>query len=150
MAGADVPLHLTVVQRGKLREPHYQALCEDYRQRFRRFGTLEVVEAEPRSGRPIWPEHTRFRVLLDMDGKTYSSPALAQTVDSWVQAHGRLAFAIGGADGHDPATRTTAQAAWSLGPMTLPHHLAHLVVIEQLYRAATILAGLPYHHGGRE
>jgi 23S rRNA (pseudouridine1915-N3)-methyltransferase len=58
-----------------------------------------------------------------------------------------LALLIGGADGHAPEVLARADQAWSLGPLTLPHMLVRLLVVEQLYRAHTILAGHPYHRG---
>lgn len=81
---------------------------------------------------------------------------IAHTTDSLVaflrqlQAAGRrqLAWVIGGADGLDKAVRQRAQASWCLTPLTLPHRLAHVLVAEQLYRAQTVLANRPYHHGG--
>jgi len=86
------------------------------------------------------------RVVLDEGGRAISSEALAK----WI-AHTRdngcktLAFLIGGPDGHGAQAVAGAALQLSLGPMTLPHGLARAVLIEQLYRAATILAGHPYH-----
>ncbi len=58
-----------------------------------------------------------------------------------------MAFVLGGSTGLDPAFLAAAEARWSLGPLTLPHELARVVVAEQLYRAGTILRGEPYHKG---
>ncbi len=85
-------------------------------------------------------------VALDETGTTLTSAAFA----SWIGArrdegHRSLAFLIGGADGHGPAALAAARLKLSLGPMTLPHGLARIVLAEQIYRAATILAGHPYH-----
>lgn len=86
------------------------------------------------------------RVALDERGKALTSAAfatfLAQQRDAGV---GHLAFLIGGPDGHGPAALDRATQRLSLGPMTLPHGLARIVLAEQLYRAATILSGHPYH-----
>jgi 23S rRNA (pseudouridine1915-N3)-methyltransferase len=57
----------------------------------------------------------------------------------------RVAFLIGGADGHEPATRAAADAVWALGRLTLQHELALVVLLEQLYRIQTIKRGEPYH-----
>lgn len=84
-------------------------------------------------------------VALDGSGKMYSSEQLAQRMEYWRQ-HGRdLAFLIGGPEGHAPDVIAAAQETWSLGPLTLPHMLVRLVVAEQLYRAASLLANHPYH-----
>jgi len=87
-------------------------------------------------------------VLLDPRGKQHSSEDLAK----WLGAHidrgtQSLLFAVGGADGFSDAARKTASAQISLGKMTLPHELARVVLLEQLYRAFTILKGHPYHTG---
>ncbi len=82
-------------------------------------------------------------VLLTEEGTTYTSVAFAQQLrDSGSQ---RLAFVIGGAEGLDPALKARASWRLSLSPMTFPHELARLLLLEQLYRASSILQGGPYH-----
>jgi 23S rRNA (pseudouridine1915-N3)-methyltransferase len=85
-------------------------------------------------------------VLLDEGGKSLDSEAFARRIgalrDGGTQT---LAFLIGGADGHGDAARSAAGLTLALGAMTLPHQIVRLVLVEQLYRAATILAGHPYH-----
>jgi 23S rRNA (pseudouridine1915-N3)-methyltransferase len=85
-------------------------------------------------------------VVLDERGKTLSSPELAAELATWRDG-GRqdAAFVIGGADGIDPALRARADLAISFGRMVWPHMLVRVMLAEQLYRAATILAGSPYH-----
>jgi 23S rRNA (pseudouridine1915-N3)-methyltransferase len=87
-----------------------------------------------------------LKVALDGAGKAMTSEALAKWLaakrDGGVRT---LAFMIGGPDGHGPAALEAADLKLSLGPMTLPHGLARIVLAEQLYRAATIIAGHPYH-----
>ncbi len=138
-------LHLCLA--ASLRDQHCRALVEDYQTRLRRWGRLELHEGVPRAGQAIWPQAARYRILCDAGGQGYASEALATQVQRWAAAHGPLAFAIGGADGHDAATRAAAETVWSLGPGTLPHQLACVVVAEQLYRAVSILQGTGYHHG---
>ena len=84
-------------------------------------------------------------VCLDGRGKAYSSEQLAQRLEAWRQGGRDLAFLIGGPEGHSPDVLGVAHESWSLGPMTLPHMLVRLVVAEQLYRAASLLANHPYH-----
>jgi 23S rRNA (pseudouridine1915-N3)-methyltransferase len=82
-------------------------------------------------------------VLLTEEGNTYTSVAFAQQLrDSGSE---RLAFVIGGAEGLDPALKARASWRLSLSPMTFPHELARLLLLEQLYRASSILQGGPYH-----
>ncbi|MCE5232660.1 MAG: 23S rRNA (pseudouridine(1915)-N(3))-methyltransferase RlmH [Mizugakiibacter sp.] len=84
-------------------------------------------------------------VALDGRGKAWSSEDLAQQLAHWRMAGRDLVFLIGGPDGHAAEVLARADQRWSLGPLTLPHMLVRLVLVEQLYRAATIVAGHPYH-----
>jgi len=84
-------------------------------------------------------------VLLDEQGLQYSSQQLATQLAAW-QADGRdLCFGIGGPDGVSAACRQRAAATWSLSKLTLPHGLARILCLEQLYRAWTLQSGHPYH-----
>lgn len=84
-------------------------------------------------------------VALDGRGKPWSSEQLAAELGGWRMQGRDLAILIGGPDGHAPAVLERAHQRWSLGPLTLPHMIVRLVLVEQLYRAATMLAGHPYH-----
>jgi 23S rRNA (pseudouridine1915-N3)-methyltransferase len=94
------------------------------------------------------PGRAATLVLLDSRGKQFSSEAFAAWLgrqrDDGVP---RIVFAIGPASGWSDAARLRAQLLFSLGPLTLAHALARLVLAEQLYRASTILTGHPYHTG---
>lgn len=84
-------------------------------------------------------------VVLDGRGRSYSSEQLSQRLQVWRNAGRDLALLIGGPEGHAPEVLSRADEQWSLGPLTLPHMLVRLVVAEQLYRAAALLANHPYH-----
>lgn len=85
-------------------------------------------------------------VALDERGTQMTSPAFAELLARWRDEGARdAAFVIGGADGLDPGLRDRADATQSFGRMVWPHMLARVMLAEQLYRAATILAGSPYH-----
>ena len=75
-----------------------------------------------------------------------SSEDLAKKMEQWSMHHGALSFAIGEAYGHDDCTRAEADFVLSLSPMVLPHQLAHVFMVEQIYRAGCIIANSPYHH----
>jgi 23S rRNA (pseudouridine1915-N3)-methyltransferase len=95
-----------------------------------------VLAALPKQG---------YAIALDVTGKAYSSEQLAQRLEAW-RGQGRdLAFLIGGPEGHADEVVERADERWSLGPLTLPHMLVRLVLAEQLYRAAALLANHPYH-----
>jgi 23S rRNA (pseudouridine1915-N3)-methyltransferase len=84
-------------------------------------------------------------VLLDERGEEPTSLELAQRLSKWLQRGQDVALVIGGSDGHSEELRARAQETLSLSRMTLAHRLARLVLLEQLYRAFTILRGEPYH-----
>ncbi len=152
-------LHVCAV--GRLRAGPERALIDDYATRFDRagrgqgLGPLTLHEVEDRKGGGMAGEATLLdRALprgallcaLDERGKQMSSPDFAALLAKWRDAgRGDAAFVIGGADGLDPALRGRADACLSFGRMVWPHMLARVMLAEQLYRAASILAGSPYH-----
>lgn len=121
---------------------------------------LEAVPAARASGRDrgrrLADEAARLETVLGTDvtmialertGREIDSEMLAARIDRWLAAGRDLVFVVGGADGLDPALTARADFSWSLSPLTFPHQLARLIVLEQIYRASTILAGHPYHAG---
>ncbi|MBN8630965.1 MAG: 23S rRNA (pseudouridine(1915)-N(3))-methyltransferase RlmH [Rhodobacterales bacterium] len=152
-------LHLCAV--GRLRSGPERDLVDDYLQRLDRTGrplglgpaTEHEVEDKKGGGKAAEgallsraiPDGAALCVL-DERGKTLSSPELADMLARWRDG-GRqdAAFVIGGADGVDPGLRDRADLAVSFGRMVWPHMLVRVMLAEQLYRAATILAGSPYH-----
>lgn len=133
----------------------------EYRKRLSRWLPLELVEVEPGirgkgrdTARAMADEGARVLaalprnahvVALDGRGRMHSSGQLAQRLEHW-RGQGRdLAFLIGGPEGHADEVIARADEQWSLGPLTLPHMLVRLLLAEQLYRAAALLAHHPYH-----
>ena len=152
-------LHVCAV--GRLRAGPERVLTDDYYERFDRtgrpFGLGPVAEHEvedKRGGGMAAEAEVLARavpvgavlVTLDERGRVMSSPEFAGMLAKWRDG-GRqdVAFVIGGADGIDPALRARAEASVSFGAMVWPHMLVRVMLAEQLYRAATILAGGPYH-----
>ncbi len=90
------------------------------------------------------PDTARL-ILLDERGKALTSRTMADRLGVHQEQGGDLALAIGGPDGFSDAARASASEIWSLSALTLPHELARLVLVEQLYRAHSILEGHPYH-----
>jgi 23S rRNA (pseudouridine1915-N3)-methyltransferase len=153
---------LSLVAVGKLR-PAMRELCDDYLRRLGRFVRVaerEVREAGRAGSSSLQRETEGDRlleaitdgspvILLDLDGSRWSSEQLAAQLDDWrIDARDR-SLVIGGAAGVSTSVRARATASWSLGPLTLPHELARVIVAEQLYRASSILRGEPYHRGER-
>lgn len=106
--------------------------------------TARAVEAEGSKLLGLLKPAERL-VVLDEGGRSPSSAELAQWLAGW-QADGRdISIAVGGADGLSPACLERAELRWSLSRHTLPHGLARVMAVEQLYRAWTLLTGHPYH-----
>lgn len=133
----------------------------EYRKRLSHWLPLELVEVAPGlrgkgrdAARAMTDEGARVLdaiprnarvVALDGRGRDWTSEQLAQRLEHWRGQGQDLAFLIGGPEGHSAEVLARADESWSLGPLTLPHMLVRLVVAEQLYRAAALLANHPYH-----
>jgi 23S rRNA (pseudouridine1915-N3)-methyltransferase len=139
---------LTVLAIGKLRDAWVRAGCDEYLKRIRGKPAVEVVElrdaSELERRRP-----PRARLwALDERGTQLTSEALAARLKQHMdRGESGIAFVIGGADGLPEDVVRAADFRWSLGALTLPHRLARLIVLEQIYRALSILRGEPYHRG---
>jgi 23S rRNA (pseudouridine1915-N3)-methyltransferase len=153
-------MRITICAVGRLRAGPEKLLIDDYLQRFDRtgralgLGPMSVVEVEDKKGGGMAAEALLLTravpegavlCVLDERGDMMSSPAFADRLTLWRNTGRDLALVIGGADGIDPGLRGRADAALSFGPMVWPHMLVRVMLAEQLYRAASILAGAPYH-----
>ena len=150
---------LRLVHPGSAPKGPLEEAARDYRQRLER--TFRVEETWVRAAKgedrttALADEaerilaHVRDRdrlVALDRTGRALSSEALAERLAAWMQArHTAVVFALGSASGLGDPVVAKAHERWSFGPLTLPHDLARVVLWEQLYRAHTILSGVPYH-----
>ncbi len=146
---------------GRLRSGPELELLDDYLTRFDRtgralgLGPVQVLEVEDKKGGGMEAEAELLRrtipegavlVTLDERGKMLTSPQFADRMAEWRDAGQRdMALVIGGADGISPALRAEADFSISFGKMVWPHMLVRVMAAEQLYRAASILAGSPYH-----
>ena len=126
----------------RMKNAALRAACDDYLSRIRHYAKIE--EREVTEARI--PEGTRV-IALAADGESWTSEQLAELVGRWEMEARDVTFLIGGADGLSAEVLERAERVWSLGPLTLPHELARVVVYEQLYRAYTIRRGEPYHRG---
>ena len=135
-------MKVTVVAVGRLRPP-FQDDIQHYQKLLARHVRLELVEVreDERVERRI-PERA-FTSLLDVGGRSYDSPGLSGFLEQRRQSGLDLCFIVGGPYGLE---LDDVDHRLSLGPLTLPHQLARVVLLEQLYRAHKILAGEPYHH----
>ena len=127
-----------------------QELTAEYSKRIRAYNSgIELAEFRDEERMLQAADKTAGRlVLLDSRGKQFSSEQFANFIrDNQDSAVSQLAFGIGPHDGFSERTRGSAHLLLSLGAMTLPHELARVVLLEQIYRAYTILKGHPYHLG---
>jgi 23S rRNA (pseudouridine1915-N3)-methyltransferase len=142
---------------GSLKRSFYQEACRFYQDRLQGFAKVELLELKEskansaeqiqlQEGQSLLHSATGLLVGLDEAGRCFRSQQLA----SWItelenQGISRLSLMVGGAEGHSEQLKSQVKLLWSLSPLTLPHDLARLVLLEQLYRAETIRSGHPYH-----
>jgi 23S rRNA (pseudouridine1915-N3)-methyltransferase len=143
---------------GKTKEPAIETLTGEYLKRISRYAevagvvlkdeaaVLSLASGERLQKRSQNKERYKL-VLLDSRGKQFSSEELAEFLEREQGNATPLLFAIGGSDGFREEARRQAGIILSLGKMTLPHELARVILVEQLYRAFTILKNHPYHLG---
>ena len=140
---------------GKLKEKHFAAACAEYVKRLGAFCKLTdnpsqaqidaALEKEAAAILAKIPKGSKI-VALCVEGKLLSSPDLAQELAKWtVDGASHFTFLIGGSFGLHPSVKEKAQLRLSMSPMTFPHHLARVMVLEQIYRAFQINAGTRYH-----
>jgi 23S rRNA (pseudouridine1915-N3)-methyltransferase len=151
---------IAVLSVGRPERTHLGALCDDYAERIRRFGIeldvrwikgvreggrftdAHVMEREARSLQEALPERSRL-IALAPEGLSLTTEEFARRMEGWSAP--RAVFVVGGPLGLAPSILHVAHATVSLSAMTLPHELARVVLFEQIYRAVTILRGVPYH-----
>jgi len=135
-------MKITVLSVGRLRAPYADDIAH-YEKLLGHYAPLELIELrEPEKLAKRVPQRA-FVSLLDDTGESYDSLAFSRLIEQRRASGLDLCFVIGGAYGID---LERADHRLSLGPMTMPHQLARVVLLEQLYRAHAILAGAPYHH----
>lgn len=156
---------VTILCVGKLKEKFYAEAVAEYSKRLKRHCTLEIIEL-PESRLPDDPSTAEIRqalaaeatliegklpkggavIAMCIEGKELSSPALAEKMEQFaLGGASQLTFLIGGSVGLDAALKQKADLRLSMSPMTFPHHLARIMLLEQIYRAYQILSGSKYH-----
>ncbi|MBK7582290.1 MAG: 23S rRNA (pseudouridine(1915)-N(3))-methyltransferase RlmH [Myxococcales bacterium] len=138
-------MRLSVVAVGKLKEPAFRELCDDYLGRIRRYTRLDEIEVKDDAALARAVPADTWVVALEVDGERLNSEAFARRLETWTgRGKGNVAFLIGGAEGIPEAVSRAADARLSLSSLTLPHRLARVVLFEQIYRGFSILRGEPY------
>lgn len=141
---------------GKLKEDFYLKACQEYQKRLSSFCRLEVLEI-PEDTRPGGLEREGEKILaaippqsyvvaMCIEGEKMSSRELSRKMEKWKNSGiSRLCFVIGSSEGLSDKVKKRAGLRLSMSPMTFPHHLARVMVLEQIYRAFSISAGSKYH-----
>jgi 23S rRNA (pseudouridine1915-N3)-methyltransferase len=151
-------MRLRVIWTGKTRDAHLRALMSDYLKRLSHFVKCEVSELRESSGAEkktgIDRDSKRIsdglhagaiNVLLDPEGTEWTSQQLAKEIQRWqVSGTKEVTFIVGGPNGVSAELSARADKRWSLSRLTLTHEMSRVVLLEQLYRAYTIIHGLPY------
>lgn len=154
-------MNITILTVGRIREKPIAALCEEYAGRIRKYGhrvSIVEIKDEPGGGQPariLAGEAGRLRsriprsaysIALDVSGETFSSNVLAEKLgDLMMQGSNEVVFLIGGPLGLDRDLVARCCRVFSLSSLTFTHEMTRLILLEQLYRANTILRGEPYH-----
>ncbi|MBU3568414.1 23S rRNA (pseudouridine(1915)-N(3))-methyltransferase RlmH [Polynucleobacter alcilacus] len=145
-------MRLTIVSVGHKMPDWVATATQDYVKRMPADCSIEIKEIKP----DLTPAKEAIKIAasipkgssviaLDERGKDQTTQNLATQLASWRQEGVDITFLIGGADGLDLSLKANAQALWRLSSLTLPHAMARVLLVEQLYRAWTILQGHPYH-----
>ena len=156
---------VTIICVGKLKEKFYQEAAAEYGKRLKGYCKLNIVElteqklpknptlgeiqsALEKEGDAVWgtiPPNSSV-IALAIEGKPRSSEEMAEMISAWTHSAAKhLVFVIGGSYGLHPSVKAGAWAALSMSPMTFPHHLARVMLLEQLYRTFKIQEGSDYH-----
>ncbi|MEM7119434.1 MAG: 23S rRNA (pseudouridine(1915)-N(3))-methyltransferase RlmH [Chloroflexota bacterium] len=151
---------IQVVAVGKVKTKSWQLLQADYSKRIGRYVDFKLAEVKDSVGRGQ-PDSVAMQkegeqllkassganrlILLTENGRSYPSPQFATYLQKQLEIYGRLAFLIGGPVGFADAVRATAHDQLALSPMTFPHEMARVILLEQLYRAFTIRNREKYH-----
>lgn len=151
-------MNITVICVGNLKEKFFRDACDEYIKRLGRFGKItvrELPEVQGANGQDIEKEGKNiikaipkgsYIIPLCVEGKELSSPALAEKISTLgLSGTSEITFIIGGSDGLSHEVKALGDFRLSFSPMTFPHQLMRVILLEQVYRAFTINAGASYH-----
>jgi 23S rRNA (pseudouridine1915-N3)-methyltransferase len=143
--GRGAPLKLRVVAVGKLRDEGLRGLCDDYKNRIRRYVNIDEVEVKDERSLLAKIAKGAWLIALDPREDQPTSTELARKLSKWLElGRPEVSFVIGGAEGLPEDIEKRADERLSLSRLTLPHRIARLVLFEQLYRGFSILRNEPY------
>ena len=150
-------MQIRLVCIGNLKEKFWQSATEEYKKRLQKFCILQIIELEEQNkyqdvnkilseeGKSIIANLGGYNILLDIEGKAYSSEDLANKIKQTLLSSSTITFIIGGSYGVSDEVKRSVQERISFGRITMPHNLARVVALEQIYRAFMINSGAKYH-----
>ena len=139
-------LRVTVICLGRLKEKHYIAACAEYLKRLTAYCQPEVIELPENGDIAAKLPRGAHVIALCIEGEKTDSPGLARHLEKCaLTGCSRVCFLIGGSEGLPESVKAAADWRLSMSDMTFPHHLARVMLLEQIYRAFTISAGAKYH-----
>ncbi len=153
-------MKILIVAVGRLKERHWREAADEYLKRLRPYATVEIIEVPDRDVSADEPKALKAEaegilkalpesahvVVLEPGGVQQSSEELAAWMElAGIEGRSTIAFVVGGAAGLDVSVLKRANERLSLGPMTFPHQLARVILLEQVYRGFLIMRGEPYH-----
>lgn len=149
---------ITLLTVGTIKEPYLQLGIQEFTKRIKAFANLTIIEIKESSlDHPtlaLKEEGERlekalpkdgYRVVMAIEGSTFTSIQLSQQFEKIQQTHSHLVCILGGSHGVAESIKKQAHALWSFSSLTFPHQLFRLIVVEQMYRGMSILAHHPYH-----
>lgn len=152
--------HISVIAVGKIRKPHWKIAQEDYNLRIKRYTDFALVEIKDSVGRGQPDDVAKQKegeqllkaagsahrkIALTETGRPMDSERFAEYLQRQVQLYGRVTFLIGGPVGFSDDVLIECDEQLSLSPMTFPHELARVILLEQIYRACTLINNEQYH-----
>ncbi len=155
-------MKLRILAVGRVKNGAIKTICSDYIARIKRYIKIEIVEVKDAGHQDRMAERIKRDegdallkalpkgsklVALTRFGQTESSRRFADRLEKWQNDGIDVSFVVGGAHGLDDRILDTADYRWSLSELTLPHELARVFLLEQIYRGSTIIRGEPYHKG---
>lgn len=150
-------MQIRLVCVGNLKEKFWQSAIEEYKKRLQKFCNLQIIELDEQNkyqdvnkilseeGKSIIANLGGYNILLDIEGKAYSSEELANKIKQTLLSSSTITFIIGGSYGVSDEVKKSVQERISFGKITMPHNLARVVALEQIYRAFMINSGAKYH-----
>ncbi|HEC82467.1 MAG TPA: 23S rRNA (pseudouridine(1915)-N(3))-methyltransferase RlmH [Thermoplasmatales archaeon] len=131
---------LKIVCMGKLKEEFYREAEKEYKKRIERFIKIDIEEVKK-----IVYKKCDYKILLDENGNEMKSREFSDFISNLIMKNKKICFIIGGWKGFDENEKEEADFILSLSKMTFPYQLCRIILLEQIYRAITLMKGMPYH-----